>query len=250
MFSCWGKSAQLHILGSFFICKGIFPPAFFLPKSSAATTACLPITAPFSLACCLLISSIDSQLGFLAFLFSPAPLHLQELGSAQWGQCEINQVWKNCLFCAHMMLFCCCYCCFFPSTLSEDKCVQNCCEIPQRRADRAPSQSCAMPVSGIGTHMHLTANRTATADRNKTSLSTAHAGILMERRKESEMKRKYHIHSSLSLLNTDVLYHYIISLHLVWNCGKPIKAEGAASADHSAVHCIYCCNIIASHMVL
>lgn len=97
---------------------------------------------------------------------------------------------------------------FPPLILSEDKCVQNCCEIPQRRANRAPSQSCAMPVSGIGTHMELTANGTATADRNKTSLTTEHASILMERRKESEMKKSYHTNSSLLLLNTDILYHH------------------------------------------
>lgn len=65
-----------------------------------------------------------------------------------------------------------------------------------------------MPVSGIGTHMELTANGTATADRNKTSLTTEHASILMERRKESEMKKSYHTNSSLLLLNTDILYHH------------------------------------------
>lgn len=79
-----------------------------------------------------LVTSSCSSL-FLSFVFSllvlvlllpPAPFNLEQPRLAQHGYSEINQVWKVCLCCAHML-------CFLPSTPNVEKYVQNCCEVAQ-----------------------------------------------------------------------------------------------------------------------
>lgn len=148
-----------------FICKEIFlPVSSFLRAVLLSQPACCSVllspqlvTSPSS----PLLLSFVSFLLFLVLLLPPAPFHLQQPGFAQQEYGEIKQVWKACLCCAHML-------CFLPSTPSEEKCVQNCCEVPQWKAGtKLPSQSSAMPLSCTGTHTQLTTNRMATVNKNK-----------------------------------------------------------------------------------
>lgn len=152
-----------------------------------------------------------------------APFHLQQPEFAQQGYGEINQVWKVCLCCAHML-------CFLPSTPNEEKCVQNCCEVPQWKAGiKFPSQSSAVPLSCTGTHTQLITNRMPTANKNKRCLPTRHASTLVKGKKRKKREIKKIPHKSF-IAYVDVLYPKLILLHLVWSCGKSIKAEEVASA--------------------
>lgn len=175
--------------------------------------------------CSSLLLSFVFSLLVLVLLLPPAPFNLEQTKFAQHGYGEINQVWKVRLCCAHML-------CFLPSTPSVEKYVQNCCEVPQWRAGtKLPSQSSAMPLSCTETHTELTTNRMPTVNKNKKCLPTQHASTLVKKKKrEREIKKDITQITSLSLLNVDVLYPKLVSLHLVWSCGKSIKAEGAASA--------------------